>query len=193
MALPSPPVVPQPERPAGPVCLGFLTILHEASGHLGGYLVTNTWGRPLEFRLSSAVQPNKVQQILYGSTLLPYVCADLIGKTLVDKAGVTVGLVVTDREAVLDLRLKLDVPVVWLASAEDPQALALSGGPSAVTPAQAGHGPVLCHPHFASIDVPAARESLSRLDSAFDLAEPFGRIREAIAEARKLGVAGRAA
>jgi hypothetical protein len=167
--------------------------LHEAGGHLGGYLVTNTWGRPLEFRLSSAVQPNKVQQILYGSTLLPYVCADLIGKTLVDKAGVAVGLVVTDREAVLDLRLKLDVPVVWLASAEDPRALALAGGPTAVAPAQAGRGPVLCNPHFATIDVPAARQFLGRLDSAFDLAEPFGRIREAIAEARKLGVAGRAA
>jgi len=32
---------------------------------------------------------------------------------------------------------------------------------------------------------------LHRIDSAFDLAEPFSRIREAIAEARKLGVASR--
>ena len=44
-------------------------MLHEASGYLGGYLVTNTWGRPLEFRLSSAVQPNRVQQILYAGTM----------------------------------------------------------------------------------------------------------------------------
>src|SRR5437879_1147063 len=29
--------------------LGFLTVLHEANGYLGGYLVTNNWGRPLEF------------------------------------------------------------------------------------------------------------------------------------------------
>jgi hypothetical protein len=193
VALPSPPVVPAPERPAGPLCLGFLTILQEAGGYLGGYLVTNTWGRPLEFRLSSAVQPNKVQQILYGGTLLPFVCADLIGKTLVDKAGVPVGLVVTDREAVLDLRLKLEAPVLWLAAADDPRALALAGGPAAVAPAGGGRGPLLCHPRFASADVPAARELLGRLDSAFDLAEPFGRIREAIAEARKLGVGNRAA
>src|SRR5271168_101359 len=92
------------EKPVGPPQLGFLTVLHEASGFLGGYLVTNIWGRPLEFRLSSAVQPNRVQQILYGGTLQPYICADLIGKTLVDKAGVPVQLVVTDREEVLDLR-----------------------------------------------------------------------------------------
>ena len=36
--------------------LGFLTILQDPAGTLGGYLVTNLWGRPLEFRLTSAVQ-----------------------------------------------------------------------------------------------------------------------------------------
>ncbi len=103
------------DRTAGPLQLGFLTVLRDANGYLGGYLVVNGWGRPLEFRLTSAVQPNRVQQILYGDTLGPYVCADLIGKTLVDRAGIPVQLVVTDREEVLDLRLKLDAPVVWLA------------------------------------------------------------------------------
>jgi hypothetical protein len=193
VALPTPPVVPQPERSAGSLSLGFLTVLNEASGYLGGYLVTNTWGRPLEFRLSSAVQPNRVQQILYGGTLLPYVCGDLIGRTLVDKAGVPVAMVVTDREAVLDLRLKLDVPVLWLMSADDPRALTLASGPAAVAPAARGRGPLLCHASFAATDVPAAQELIGGLDSTFDLAEPFGRIREAIAEARKLGVSGRAA
>src|SRR4051812_23019311 len=98
--------------PTGPLNLGFLTILQEGSGSLGGYLVTNTWGRPLEFRLSSAVQPNKVQQILYAGTLQSYLCSDLIGKALVDKAGVGVGMVVTDCESALDLRLKIDPLVV---------------------------------------------------------------------------------
>src|SRR5580658_8543896 len=117
----APPVVPQPERPAGPLCLGFLTILQEANGYLGGYLVTNTWGSPLEFRLSSAVQPNRVQQILYAQTLESYICADLIGKTLIDKASVPAQLIVTDREIVLDLRLKVEAPVVWLAPTEEPR------------------------------------------------------------------------
>src|SRR5688500_19326213 len=97
--------------PTGPIALGFLTVFQEGTGYLGGYLVTNTWGRPLEFRLSTAVQPNRIQQILYGETLRPYVCADLIGKALVDKAAVPVQCVLTDTEAVLDLRLRLEVPV----------------------------------------------------------------------------------
>ena len=175
-----------PPAAAGPLAVGFLTVLHEASGYLGGYLVTNAWGRPLEFRLSSAVQPNRVQQILYAGTLQPYICADLIGKTLVDKAGIPVQLIVTDREPVLDLRLKLDVPVAWLAPAD------LPADPKAVTarPAAAGRGPLVCHPRFAA-DAARVRALLDPLDGALDLAEPFTRVREAIAEARKLGVTGR--
>src|SRR6476660_5594926 len=92
--------------------LGFLTVFAEANGYLGGYLVTNSWGRPLEFRLSTAVQPNKVQQILYAGTLTEYLCADLIGRTLVEKTATPAHLLVTDSPQVLPLRSRVDVPVV---------------------------------------------------------------------------------
>jgi len=167
--------------------LGFLTILHEANGYLGGYLVTNVWGRPLEFRLSSAVQPNRVQHILYAGTLEPYICADLIGKTLVDKAAVPVQLLVTDREPVLELRHKVECPVLWLVTAEDARAAVFSGRGIAVTTDETKHGTLLGHARFGD-DPAVARELLANLDAAFDLAEPFTRIREAIGEARKMGV-----
>src|SRR5437588_8019973 len=95
--------------------LGFLTILREAGGYLGGYLVTNLWGRPLEFRLSTAVQPNRVQQILYGSTLAGYVCGELIGKALFDKTGNCAHVILTDTADALGLRRCVEVPVVWVA------------------------------------------------------------------------------
>jgi hypothetical protein len=175
-----------------PLNLGFLTVLSESGGYLGGYLVTNKWGRPLEFRLSTAVQPNRVQQVLYAHTLEGYVCADLIGKTLVDKTGVPVQLLVTDREAVLDLRARQQVPVIWLAPAEDLRGAALAAGEACVKPGGDGRGPILCHPRFAS-DVPLVRELLGRLEGLVDVSEPFTRIREAILEARKMGVTGRSA
>jgi hypothetical protein len=150
--------------------MGFLSILRESAGYLGGYLVTNQWGRPLEFRLSSAIQPNRVQQILYGESLEPYLCADLIGKTLVDKSATAAEVVLTDHPAALDLRRRVDVPVA-LVKLDDPA------------------GPLTAHPHFGA-DTPVLRDLVDRLGN-FDFAEPFTRIREAIAEARKLGVAGR--
>jgi hypothetical protein len=167
--------------------LGFLTVLREANGYLGGYLVTNVWGRPLEFRLSSAVQPNRVQQILYAGTLEAYICADLIGKTLVDKTAVPVQLLVTDRATVLDLRFKLDCPVVWFAPVDDPNAKARAESAAAAVPPQSGHGPLLCHPQFPD-DAARVRDLINSLDAGFDLSEPFVRIREAIGEARKMGV-----
>lgn len=189
MAVPSPLLEPQPDHLAGDIHVGFLTILEEESGILGGYLVTNHWGRPLEFRLSSAVRPNKMQQILYGDTLLRYICGDLIGKTLVEKANVPVQLIVTDREAVLALRLSVNLPVIWVASADAPIESALR----VVRPAEHGRGPILCHPNHIVNDRDSARDRLAQVDSAVDVAEPFERIRAAIAEARKLGVGGRAA
>jgi hypothetical protein len=169
-----------------------LTVLHEPSGYLGGYLILNSWGRPLEFRLSSAVQPNRVQQVLYAGTLKPYLYADLIGKALVDKASVAVQLVLTDCEPALDLRRHLEAPVAWLAAADDPLAAALSGGGAAARPGGTGKPAVLCHPRYPA-DVAAVRALLDQLDGGLDLSEPFARIREAVGEARKMGVANRAA
>src|SRR5437762_765396 len=123
-----------PTTANAPLNLGYLTVLHEPTGYLGGYLLTNNWGRPLEFRLSTAVQPNRVQQILYGSTLQPYICSDLIGKTLVDKTSMAAQLILTDRPSALDLRLRVEVPVLWLAAADDPQAAGLADAGAGVRP-----------------------------------------------------------
>jgi hypothetical protein len=165
--------------PAPCTNLGFLSVLQDAGGYVGGYLVTNRWGRPLEFRLTSAVQPNRAQQILYGDTLAAYVSGELIGKTLIDKTATAAALIITDNPMVLDLRLRLDLPVaLW-----HPTGSELAG--VAVTPNLVAHGA------FAD-DGPVIRGIVERLGS-LDLGEPFLRIREAMSEARKLGVASRAA
>ncbi len=149
--------------------------------------MTNPWGRPLEFRLSTAVQPNRVQQILYGSTLQPYICADLIGKTLVEKTSIAPGLIFTDSFDALDLRLKLEVPVVWLAGTDDTRVGQLTTDGLCVRPASGPRGGIFCHPRFAA-DVPVVREIVETFDGMVDPAEPFLRIREAMGEARKMGV-----
>jgi hypothetical protein len=154
--------------------VGFLTILQDQAGFLGGYLVTNQWGRPLEFRLSTAVQPNRVQQILYGETLLPYICGELIGKALYEKTTIQAQAIVTDREAALELRRHLATPVACIKAGE-------SG---------AGTSGMLTHGSFPE-DARSMRDLCDKLGAAFDFSEPFLRIREAVAEARKLGVTSR--
>jgi hypothetical protein len=149
-----------------PLNLGFLTVVREANAYVGGYLVTNQWGRPLEFRLSTTVQPNRVQQILYAETLEPYICGDLIGKALVEKTSTAVAVIVTDTEPAIDLRNRLDGPVVFLVAA----------------PAT-----VRWHPRHPQ-DEQVVRRILDTVGGSLDLAEPFLRIREAMSEARQMGV-----
>jgi hypothetical protein len=171
--------------------LGFLTVFAEANGYLGGYLATNSWGRPLEFRLSTAVQPNKVQQILYAGTLNEYLCADLIGKTLIDKTTTGVQLVVTDSLDVLPLRSRIDVPVI--AAIPDDQLPASASARQLMTFSHSRSSVPLTLDFDWAVDEDHVRSLLDRVDAALDLAEPFGRIREAMGEARKMGVTSRAA
>lgn len=190
--------------PSASTNLAFLTILHEPMGYIGGCLATNAWGRPLEFRLTGPVQPNKVQQILYGESLEPYLCAELIGKTLVDKTATPVRVVITDHPAALELRHHLDVPVaLYIAVERNSFRSKPSNGMNSVLQPSANldqpemaaslsvQANLHCHRQFPG-DVQPLRALAGQMPT-FDWGEPFLRIKEAIAEARKLGVASRAA
>lgn len=163
--------------------LGFLSIQHDPGGWYGGYLVTNCWGRPIEFRLTSAVNPNRIQQILYGHTLCEYICAEVIGKALLDKSSTMPQLLLTDEPAAIAVRALVNIPTVWVCDAvgtpghaqrHDLLAINAPGRPTLRTLSR-----------FAE-DAPLIGELLGQL-GPLDLAEPFGRVREALGEARRLG------
>jgi hypothetical protein len=175
------------DRPPAP-SLGFLTIVHEPTGYLGGFLLTNGWGRPVEFRLTSAVQPNRVQAVLYGDTLAEFVQAELIGKTLIEKASTSPALVVTNVPVALATRNFVSMPVVCVTPESD-------GPPpfGAVTfPHPRCRGSLLISEKFAA-DRPHVESVLAQIDASVDLLEPFHRIHDAMTEARKMGVMSRAA
>src|SRR5262249_21132317 len=115
-----------------------------------------------------------------------YLHGELIGKILVEKTASPAALIFTDRQVVLDLRNTVDLPIVWVAagesSADDAGVVvrpAIDNRPALVSSGK--------HPN----DLPRIKSVLDQLDANLDLIEPFSRIREAIAEARKLGVTNR--
>lgn len=175
------------DRPPAP-SLGFLTIVHEPTGYLGGFLLTNGWGRPLEFRLTSAVQPNRVQAVLYGETLAEYVQSELIGKTLIDKASVAPAMVVTNVPVALATRNFVPMPVICVTSEADvPPPFGAMTFPNARC-----RGSLLISEKYAA-DRAAVEAVLAQIDASVDLLEPFHRIHDAMTEARKMGVMNRAA
>lgn len=98
-----------------PYRLGFLTAIDLPDrGFVGGLLVTNHFGRPLEFQCTLPVRPNPTQVTLYGPTLEPFLLGELIGSTLLEKSGIKPQLVLVDREPILAVREHCETPVVYV-------------------------------------------------------------------------------
>ena len=95
--------------------LGFLTVINQAhSGLTGGYLVLNRAGRPLEFHCTSPLAPDKIQQILYGDTLQPFLYGEKIAKTLIQRSKLPVLTVLTNHAAVLPVLPLVSTPIVYV-------------------------------------------------------------------------------
>jgi len=153
------------------LCLGFLTVVENAElGLLGGYLLLNAAGRPLEFHCTAPVKPNRAQEILYGPTLLPFLYGEQIGQTLLTKSKLTPVVICTDSEAVLAVREFTQIPVVYAVDGDGAFSLAKSR--------------VVTSTHHRD-DEPAIRAAWPPQADHLDLREPFTRIREALDEAQK--------
>ncbi len=181
---------------------GFLTVLSsDEQGLIGGYLVLNQAGRPLEFHCTAPVKPNRAQQILFGPTLEPYLYGEQIGQTLIGKGTATPAVVYTDVSPALATRDFVDMPVALVLAPEDQAAeqapattTSAASAPSqwrvdrshklagAMTFALGVNRLAVTGRHRA--DEKTILAHWQSLDP-FDLAEPFERIRDAIAEAQR--------
>lgn len=189
--------------------LGFLTVVeHPQLGLFGGYLVLNMAGRPVEFHCTAPVKPNRAQEILYGPTLQPYLFGEQIGGTLLSKSQVQPLVICTDREPVLAVRQHVGVPVALVLPGGPPPDV-VGETPCAPRSSESleGRSWRLDPPHPTGVrlcpfrvgrnslavaadradDCQTITDRLAGLDESLDLAEPFSRIREAIAEARRGG------
>ena len=92
--------------------LGFIAAVEvEGRGHVGGLLVTNHNGRPLEFQCTTPVKPDRTQEILYGKMLRPWLLGELIGKTLLNRVTIKPDMLFTSDPDILELRNHTSTPV----------------------------------------------------------------------------------
>lgn len=154
---------------------GFLSVADLGGTVLiGGYLVLNCLGRPLEFHCTEPVRPNRAQQILYGEMLEPYLFGEQIGQTLVGNTQLEVHCVFTDQRTTLCLRDFLAIPVVYVGNEPDPQLVSFQLGANEVA--------------VRSREADDQQRVLALYEEALPdwrLAEPFQRIHEAVTELQK--------
>ena len=164
--------------------LGFLTAIEVPErGFVGGLLVTNHFGRPLEFQCTAPLKPNRAQEILYGPTLVPYVLGDLIGRTLIEKIGVKPHLVLTERNDLLPMRELVSIPV---ACFDEQPASGESQGAAEPSPCRLGRQILRFHAAHAE-DQSVVQKGAASVPQDADLREPFERVREALNETAQTG------
>ncbi len=160
--------------------LGFLTIATDSSqSRIGGLLLVNASGRPLEFHCTAAVKPNRAQEILYGPTLGEYLCGEQIGMALCDAIKQNPSMVLTDIPEVLALRPLVEFPLLLVVTEKNKR----QKFPSELVQSAYGESTVCVRKPYEK-DFSAAEVIFDQLAVNLDLDEPFGRIDEAISEAQ---------
>ncbi len=205
-----------PSAPPAPLALAFLTVVDcQPHGLLGGLLLLNRSARPLEFHCTAPVRPNRVQELLYGPTLRPFLYGELIARTLIEKAGTALAVVLVDLPELLAAREHVSTPVALVtppqasapladvppaseSQASGSQASAHHTGGSqpdvGTSLALPGSGPMMLQVLVMGrnrLSVPVAdcqrvHDALAEVADYLDLAEPFDRIRSAIEEAQRV-------
>lgn len=158
--------------------LGFMETMEvDGRGHIGGLLITNQHGRPLEFQCTTPVRPNRTQEILFGESLRPWLLGELIGSTLIDRVGIKPNIIITSDPNLLELRNHTMIPVACAEAIS--QLKSLSTGPGRSM--QVG-GSVLRFHDAHTLDTDVLATHIHLVPDSADLAEPLERVREALAE-----------
>ena len=160
--------------------LGFLAALETDDGaFVAGLLVTNRYGRPLEFQCTSPVRPTRAQKLLYGNTLRPFLLGELMGRALLDRLGSPPDLLVTDHDAILDLRNHITIPMARVEeSSEVPEAAAQAPPLGRV---RMGQRVLSIHTAHQN-DITALHQGAAQISADSDLHEPLERVKQALSE-----------
>jgi hypothetical protein len=75
--------------------------------YLGGAMVTDSYGLPLEFRYTDPIQPSRLQQVLYGAMLGQYIKQDVIFNHLLKSLESQFRFLLVNDESLLQASSKL--------------------------------------------------------------------------------------
>lgn len=76
--------------------LAYFRMLAERDRYLGGIMVADTKGVPIEFKYTDVIKPTKMQKVLYGDTLEKYLKEEVIMGKLVEVIENTPDLYIVD-------------------------------------------------------------------------------------------------
>lgn len=164
--------------------LGFMTAVEIGErNYVGGLLVTDRFGRPLEFQCTTPVKPNRTQELLYGPTLVPFILGDLLGKALLDRVSVKPSLIMTSRIEMLELRTKVTTPIIYDESSAESGSKSVQNNAPLLPGQEIRFGRQTFRMHGDFTEDRAAVDRISQqLSDDANMHEPLQRVGEALQE-----------
>jgi hypothetical protein len=157
--------------------IGFYSVEYsEHLGWIGGYLMLNAGGRPLEFHCTLPIRPSRTQEILYGATLRDQLIGEAIPTALLKQSKNQPLIFCSDQPEALRFADRADFPVVLAANELNSSKLHVP-----TITIQTAQGTLRTEARFAD----RVRDAMETLAELPDIEEPFARIREAIREAQQ--------
>ncbi len=96
-----------PGAKANALRLAYLMITNPIPNtYIGGLMVTDARGLPVEFRYTEPIQPTKIQQVLYGQVLSAYIKREVILETLLKNLETNFRCLLVEDEHLLDYPAK---------------------------------------------------------------------------------------
>jgi hypothetical protein len=121
--------------PASEAFLGYLAIHAEAEGFLGGLLILDANGDPVDFAYTEPVKLTWPTKVLFGARLAAYIATRVLAPPLLASVTVKPSVMCFDDPAVLSRDFLLDAPAAVCCSVGVPaktqywRDLALNGAP----------------------------------------------------------------
>ena len=79
---------------------------------IGGLLVTDQKGFPIEFRYTDPVTPSALQRVIYGNALDRYLIVEVIARSLIESVTDKPDLFITNSRLILELNDLLSAPLI---------------------------------------------------------------------------------
>ncbi|WP_126992442.1 hypothetical protein [Thermosipho globiformans] len=140
--------------------IGYLSVKKILDKYIGGILIINDKGIPVEFKYTEPIIPTAIQKIIYGSSLEEYLSTEIIGKTLIEKIENKPEIIFVDSQELLSLE-----NVVFLAELKTPAEESLE----------------INNRYFKIIPLKENIKSiLIDISEKIDITEPFSRLEKAL-------------
>jgi hypothetical protein len=89
--------------------------------HIGGVLVTDVFGLPLEFRHTDPVTPSRLQRVLYGGALEGYIASEVLVGALLSSVAARPEIYIAGDSTYVDGAGEFGSPSIWIAESRAAQ------------------------------------------------------------------------